>query len=220
MLDTTTPGTPVTAPPIAPDPAPLRKRGHGLLWTALAVLVAAGAGGGGWWWHAHQPPPQAQAQPPIKVPVMTAAPRTVPIYRSFPATTEAMRAVPIQARVTGYLVEQGAADGTDVAVGALLYRVDASDYQAALAQAVGQRDRSTASLSYSKVSKGRNETLARDGWASRDTFDQADSTNRQNEAGLATDSAARRAAALNLCARRSAPRSPDGSAAARCSRAA
>lgn len=198
MLDTTTPGAPVTAPPVAPDPASPGKRGHGPLWTALAALVVAGAGGGGWWWHAHQPRPQAQAQPPMKVPVMTATPRTVPIYRSFPATTEAMRAVTIQARVTGYLVEQGAADGTDVAVGALLYRVDASDYQAALAQAVGQRDRSTASLSYSKVSKGRNETLARDGWASRDTFDQADSTNRQNEAGLATDSAALRAAALNL----------------------
>ncbi len=134
----------------------------------------------------------------MKVTVITVVPRTVPIYRSFPATTEAIRAVPIQARVTGYLVEQGAADGTDVASGALLYRVDASDYQAAVAQAAGQRDRSTASLSYSQVSRGRNQALARDGWASRDTFDQADSTNRQNEAGLASDTASLRAAALNL----------------------
>lgn len=73
-----------------------------------------------------------------------------------------MRAVPIQARVTGYLVEQGAADGTDVAVGALLYRVDASDYKAALAQAS-----STASLSYLQASKSRNQILAHDGQPSR-----------------------------------------------------
>ncbi len=197
MLDTTAPGAPVMGPPVAPDPAPPKKRGHGLLWTVLAVAVVAGASGGAWW-HAHRAHPQAQANPPMKVPVMTVTARTVPIYRSFPATTEAMRTVPIQARVTGYLVEQDAPDGSDVALGALLYRVDASDYQAALAQATGQRDRSTASLSYSQVSKGRNQTLARDGWASRDTFDQADSTYRQNEASLAADNALLRAAALNL----------------------
>ncbi len=201
MLDSTTSDAPVFGPPVAPGqappPAPPKKNGHGLIWSILAVLAVAGAGGAGWR-YAHRTPPQGQAEPPMKVPVMTAAPRTVPVYRSFPATTEAIRAVPIQARVTGYLVEQSAADGSEVALGALLYRVDANDYQAAMAQAAGQRDRSTASLSYSQVSKGRNQTLARDGWASRDTFDQSDSTNRQNEASLASDNAALRAAALNL----------------------
>ena len=66
-------------------------------------------------------------------------------------------------RVTGYLVQRGAADGADVEQGAMLYRVDASDYQAALAQATGQRDRSIATLSYSRVSQTRNQILARDG---------------------------------------------------------
>ena len=203
MLDVTTPDTLVTPPPIAPllltgPPSPAKPR-HGLLWITLAVLVLAGTAGGGWWWsHQHRPPPQAKAEPPMKVPVMTATPRTVPIYRSFPAITEAVRSVAIQARVTGYMVQQGAVDGADVKEGALLYRVDASDYQAALAQATGQRNRSVASLSYSQVSQTRNKILARDGWVSRDASDLATSTNQQNEAGLATDSASLRAAALNL----------------------
>ena len=196
MPDAQTYNTPSTT---APTPTPRRNTRRGLVWTGLAGLVLAGAaGGGGWWWYAHRPAQQAQAQPPMTVPVMTASPRTVPIYRSFPAMTEAVRSVPIQARVTGYLVQQGAADGADVDAGALLYRVDASDYQEALAQANGQRNRSVASLSYSQVSQTRNQILARDGWTSRDTSDQATSTNRQNQAGLATDTASLRAAALNL----------------------
>lgn len=202
MLDTTTPGREQNGPPVAPlllsgPTTPVRKR-HGTRWAIAALLIAAGAGGG-WWWHSHRPQQQVQAAPPpMKVPVMTVVAHTVPVYRSFPAITEAMRAVPIQARVTGYLVQQGAADGADVAQDDLLYRVDAKDYQAALAQATAQRDRSIASLSYSQVSQTRNQILARDGWTSRDTSDQATSTNRQNQASLASDTAAMTAAALNL----------------------
>lgn len=184
-------------------PPPVHGGGGGRRWGAwlLFLLVLATAGGGGWWWYrhheaqktAHAPPP-----PPMKVPVLAVAPRTVPIYRSFPALTEAVRTVPIQARVTGYLTERGAADGADVEGGALLYRIDPSDYQAALAQARGQLERSTAGLAYARVSQGRNQTLARDGWTSRDTADQSESTYRQSLGSLAADQAAVQAAALNL----------------------
>ena len=100
MLDAPVKGSPVaplllTGPAVAPllltGPAPLKKKGHALLWTILAILVVAEMGGGWWWWHAHQTPPQAKAEPPMKVPVMTAAAATVPIYRSFSQITEAMR---------------------------------------------------------------------------------------------------------------------------------
>jgi len=184
------------APPLAGTPP---AKGHRGVWISLLVLllVAAGAGGA-WWWLRDRPHPQAQAQPPMPVPVMTVSPRTVPVYRSFPATTEAMRSVTIQARVTGYLVAQEAKDGADVADGALLYRIDARDYQAALAQALGQRDQSVASLSYARVSQGRNQTLARAGWTSQDTSDQATSTFRQGQASVAANTAALQQAALNL----------------------
>lgn len=186
------------APPVMPPPVmPPPRRRHGLLWAGLAILILAA--GGGWWWFAHRaPPPPPPAPPPLKVQALTVAPRTVPIYRSYPALTEAIKSVAIQARVTGYLLKQGAVDGADVAPGALLYRIDPQDYQVSLAQAKGVLDQSRASLDYSRVSQGRNGALARDGWVSHDVFDQANSTFHQGQASVASNVAAIQEAALNL----------------------
>jgi multidrug efflux system membrane fusion protein len=145
-----------------------------------------------------RPQQQAAAPPLMKVPVLTVAAQTVPIYRSFPGTTQALRSVPIQARVTGYLVEQGAIDGADVASGALLYRIDPQDYQVAFKQAEASLAQANASLQYSRVSQGRNKILARRGWTSQDTSDQADSTFHQGQASLENNDAALKEAAPNL----------------------
>ncbi len=179
-----------------------RKPSHSSKWRALPWVVAGillvGAAGGGGYWFMGRTHKQAQAVPPMKVPVITAVAHTVPIYRSFPATTQAIRSVPIQARVTGYLREQGAIDGADVADGTLLYRIDAKDYEAAFAQAQASLAQARASLAYARVAQGRNQALAHDGWVSRDTRDQVDSTFQQGEASLALNDAALRQAALNL----------------------
>ena len=197
MLDATPQQAERLGPPVAPEPPPSGRKGHGLLWAGLAFLVMAG-GGGGWWWYAHRPQPAPPPPPPLKVQALTVAPRTVPVYRSYPALTEAIKSVAIQARVTGYLLEQGAVDGADVGPGALLYRIDPRDYQVSLAQAKGVLEQSQASLDYSRVSQGRNGALARDGWVSHDTFDQSNSTFRQGQATLASSMAAFQQAALNL----------------------
>src|ERR1700730_11648482 len=84
-------------------------------------------------------PSQAANTPALPVPVVPVILRTVPVYRDFVGTTEAIRSVSLQARVTGYLVEQGAPDGADVKTGGLLYRIDPRPYQAALDQAVANR---------------------------------------------------------------------------------
>ena len=180
--------------PDAPRPA----RSHRVLWIILPILLILAAAGGGIWWFMGRTHPQAAAPPPMKVPVMTAVGQTVPIYRSFPGTTQALRTVPIQARVTGYLVEQGAVDGADVASGALLYRIDPQDYQAAFAQAQASLAKANASLQYSRVSQGRNQIRAHQGWVSQDTSDQANSTFHQGQASLADSDAAVKEAALNL----------------------
>jgi membrane fusion protein, multidrug efflux system len=182
------------ARPDAPPPA----RSHRVLWIILPILLVLATAGGVTWWFMGRTKPQAAAPPPMKVPVMTAVARTVPIYRSFPGTTQALRTVTIQARVTGYLVEQGAADGADVASGALLYRIDPLDYQAAVAEAQAALALANASLQYSRVSQGRNQILARQGWVSQDTFDQANSTFHQGQANVANNDAAVKEAALNL----------------------
>ena len=168
-------------------------------WALSAAVIVAVAGGGGAWWFLGPASQQVKAAPPpMQVPVLIVKASTVPVYRSFPATTQAMRTVTIQARVTGYLTEQGAADGADVASGALLYRIDAKDYQAAFAQARAQLAVANASLRYARVSNGRNQVLARDGWVPRDTADQTSSTFNQSQATLASNDAMLNQAALNL----------------------
>jgi multidrug efflux system membrane fusion protein len=166
-------------------------------WVILAVVMMAG-GGGAWWFMGRPGPPAKAAPPPMPVPFMTVTATDLPVYRSFPATTQAMRTVTIQARVTGYLVQQAAVDGADVASGALLYRIDAKDYEASFAQAEAQLKLANASLRYSRNNNGRNQVLARDGWVSRDAADQSDSNFNQGRATLANNGAALNEAALNL----------------------
>ena len=198
MPDINTPDLPPAAYAAAPDPASGKTKHRGAPWIMLAAILVLVAAGGAYWSYIGQPRQPASAPPPMKVPVITVAARTVPIYRSFPASTLAMRTVTIQARVTGYLVEQGAPDGADVAAGALLYRIDAKDYKASFAQAQASLGQAKASLAYARGSQGRNQALAHEGWVSRDTFDQADSTFREGEASVANNTAALEEAALNL----------------------
>jgi multidrug efflux system membrane fusion protein len=175
---------------------PRRSSWRGWPWLVLAVLVVAGSSA--WWIMGRAPVREAAAPPPLPVPVMTVKAVTIPVYRSFPAVTQAMRTVTIQARVTGYLAAQGAVDGADVAGGALLYRIDAKDYQAALAEAQAQLRLANASLRYTRATNGRNQILAGEGWVSRDTADQTDSNFNQGRATLANNGAALNEAALNL----------------------
>jgi multidrug efflux system membrane fusion protein len=200
MPDVNQPDTPALQIPDAPHlaaPEMLRARNRPVWpWAILAVLLLAG---GGAWWFLGRAPQQAQAErPPMPVPVMIVKATDVPVYRSFPAVTQAMRMVTIQARVTGYLAQQAAVDGADVAEGALLYRIDAKDYQMAFAEAQAQLKLANASLRYTRATNGRNQILAREGWASRDTADQTDSNFNQGRATVTNNGAALTEAALNL----------------------
>ncbi len=100
--------------------------------------------------------------------------------------------------MTGYLAERGAADGADVKQGDLLYRIDPRDYQAALDQAKAQARRDAAQLEYARANLQRGNQLVKDGWVTKDAFDQRTSTQQQAEAALAADQAAIRTAELNL----------------------
>jgi multidrug efflux system membrane fusion protein len=138
---------------------------------------------------------QALAMP---VPVASVLRRTVPIYLDYIGTTEAIRAVTLQAQVTGYLAARGAPDGADVKQGALLYQIDPRDYQAVLNQVKAQAQHDAAVQDYARVSQNRNSVLSKDGWVAKDTFDQTTSNFHQSEATLAADAAAIQTAQLKL----------------------
>ncbi|GAC1328355.1 MAG: efflux RND transporter periplasmic adaptor subunit [Beijerinckiaceae bacterium] len=166
----------------------------------VAVLGAAGA------LYAYQrtvmQPVRAENAPPppsaVAVPVVPVRQSDVPVYLEYVGTTEAIRSVTLQAKITGYLAQRGAPDGADVKEGDLLYKIDPRDYQAALDQSKAQVQRDRAALDYSRATQGRSATLVRQGYTSKDQFDQVTSTLGQSEAALAADQAAQRTAENNL----------------------
>ncbi|WP_370677339.1 efflux RND transporter periplasmic adaptor subunit [Pleomorphomonas sp. PLEO] len=140
-------------------------------------------------------PPAPQAMP---VPVEKVSKRTLPVFLDYPARTEAIQSVSLQAKVTGFLKEQAVADGADVKAGDVLYRLDDRDAQAALDQAKAQLQRDTASVDYVRSNLARGEELSQKGFLAKDTFDQRTSSLRQAEAGIAIANAAVRSAELDI----------------------
>lgn len=140
----------------------------------------------------------AQAPQAMPVPVVGVVKKTIPIYLEYAARTEAIRNVTLRAKASGYLQDQPVPDGTDVKEGDLLYRIEATDYQAALDQAKAQIERDQASLEYLKSNLTRGNKLADDGYLAKDGFDQRRSAVRQAEAALAISRAALRTAEINL----------------------
>ncbi|HTK14048.1 MAG TPA: efflux RND transporter periplasmic adaptor subunit [Xanthobacteraceae bacterium] len=141
------------------------------------------------------PAPAMMAMP---VPVTDVVKKTIPIYLDYSARTESIRNIALQPKVSGYILKQHVADGTDVKKGDLLYTIDPRDFQAALDQAKAQVARDAAALDYARSNLNRGSELAKNGFLAKDTFDQRASTLRQAEAALAMDQAAMRKAELDL----------------------
>lgn len=141
--------------------------------------------------------PTASA-PALPVPIATAVRTTVPIFYDYPGRTEAIKSISLRSRVTGHVLEQVVADGTDVAEGTLLYRLDSRDVRARLDQARAQSRRSEAALAYAKARLARAEQLIKSGSLTREEFDERTRAADDTAAGLLADQAAIRAAELEL----------------------
>lgn len=140
----------------------------------------------------------ARPENALSVPVKAVVKKTVPVFLDYVGTTEAIRSVTLQAKVTGYLARQAVPDGADVKQGDLLYVLDQRDYQAALDQSKAQGAKDAAALDYARASQDRNATLNKQGWVSHDTYDQVTSSMHQAEAAVAVDRALIQTAELNL----------------------
>jgi membrane fusion protein, multidrug efflux system len=140
-------------------------------------------------------PAPMQAMP---VPVTGVVKKTIPVYLDYAARTEAIRSVALQAKVSGYILDQPATDGADVKRGDLLYRIDPRDYQAVLAQVQAQTERDQASLDYAKANLDRGSDLTKTGFLSKDSFQQRASAVAQGEATVVAGKAAIQAAEINL----------------------
>jgi RND family efflux transporter MFP subunit len=144
-------------------------------------------------------PAPVVSAPALPVPVVPVTRRTVPIYLDFVGTTEAIRSVSLQARVTGYLVEQGVSDGTDVKTAGFLYRIDPRPYQAALDQAIANRAHDQANLQNAELNFWRDAVLLPNHLAvTQQQYDTDKATVAQSAAQVEADEAAVETAQLNL----------------------
>ena len=142
------------------------------------------------------PPPPAAFRMPV--PVFRATKVSLPVYREYIGTTEAIRNVTLEALATGYLKRQLVPDGSDVSRGTLLYQIDPQYYKASVDQSLAQKERDKAILEYARANQRRNELMVVHGDVSKDSFQQATSAMHQAASNYLSDKAALESARINL----------------------
>jgi RND family efflux transporter MFP subunit len=100
--------------------------------------------------------------------------------------------------VAGRIVKLPIADNQFVRKGDELFEIDPADYRIALEQAQAQAQRDAAALDYARANQGRQTSLTKEGFASKDIYEKTTSTLRQSEALIALDKVAIGKAQLDL----------------------
>lgn len=152
-------------------------------------MAKAGAGAGG---------PPGGGRPPAPAPVLTVAPRSIPITREYAASLQSANSVDIRAKVTGYIIERNFTEGSDVKKDDVLFRIDPRDYRATLDRVRAQNESDQAALTLARATAGRTTTLVNNQFASRDSFDRAQADVAKTQAAVNLSRAQIRQAELDL----------------------
>lgn len=133
-------------------------------------------------------------------PVNAAKPvvRNVVLTDVYTGRFDAVEAVELRARVSGYLDSVHFQEGKLVKKGDLMFRIDARQFEALAASAAARVKQAEASLALAKVSYERAKTLVQDNTISRQDFDARSSEFAQAEANLQAARADLRSAELNV----------------------
>lgn len=115
--------------------------------------------------------PDRSTPPAVSVTTVSSRPFTSSV--EFIGETKAFHKVEIRARVTGFLNDQAFVDGSSVEKGDLLFRIDPSEYDAALASANAGVKRAEAALLEKGQHLERTRTLAAKGTVSQAKLDDA-----------------------------------------------
>jgi len=146
------------------------------------------------------PAPGAAGQAPASVPVHTVRvePRTVPIEFSVVGQVEGSREVEVRARVAGILQKQMYREGEPVRQGQLLFEIDPSTYEIAVATARAQLAQENARVAQARRDEARLKPLVADRAVSQREYDEALGTLQTSEAAVQQAAANVRQAELNL----------------------
>jgi RND family efflux transporter MFP subunit len=192
-----------TAPSEAPLPPPRSRRGLGLVLLLLLAVAAAALGYRYWgfWqqWGSGQASQQAlAAPPPPSVTVAKPLVKELVEWREFTGQFEALDAVEVRARVSGYLESINFVDGDIIKKGDLLFVIEPKPFELALASAKATLAQASAQLDLATAQLERTTQLRQKDYATQETYDERVA---QVHTATATRDAARAAldqAQLNL----------------------
>jgi RND family efflux transporter MFP subunit len=133
-----------------------------------------------------------------QVTVTRAIERLVPDTAEFPGRTEAVEAVEVRARVSGYLDRINFQPGADVKAGEVLFEIDPKVYQAEYDRADGQVAVYQAKVDRLNRDVDRNRPLVGKGAVSREDFEKMVGDRDEAVAGLKSAKANLEGARVNL----------------------
>ncbi len=154
---------------------------------AAALLAACSKG-----------PARVEAKDPVPVTIGEVVQRDVPIVLSEIGSVEAYSTVAVKAQVGGELVEVAFHEGQDVRRGALLFRIDARPYDAALKSSRAQLDKDTVQLKTAQQDLARYAELVKKDYVTQEEYDRIRTNAASLEAAVAADGAAVDNAAVQL----------------------
>ncbi|HEU4641119.1 MAG TPA: efflux RND transporter periplasmic adaptor subunit [Gemmatimonadaceae bacterium] len=144
---------------------------------ALASAVALGAGACG-------KPAQPAAPPPPEVSIYTVQPRTIPAHYEFVGQAAASKHVEVRAQVSGVIVSRPYREGTDVARGTVLFRIDPATYEAAYRSAQAQLATARAALGNAQRNLARLRPLLADHAVAQKDVDDAETAEEEARAAV------------------------------------
>jgi multidrug efflux system membrane fusion protein len=143
-------------------------------------------------------PPQVAPHEAPALPVSKPAQREITDYVDFTGRTDAVKAVDIRPRVTGYLLQMPFKEGSEVKAGDLLFEIDPSPYQAQLVQAQSQVTLNEAALKLAQTNFERAQLLMKEKAISQQEFDQNKATVEEAQARIEASKASLDLYKLNL----------------------
>jgi len=141
-----------------------------VLWSiaVAAALLLVGAAA------ARRRPAVAPVAPPApEVSVLTVLPETVTARYEYVGQAAASRSVEVRSQVTGVIVDRPYAEGTDVAKGTLLFRIDPTTYEAAYRSAQARLANADRTLARLKPLLAERAVAQKDVDDAQQAFDQA-----------------------------------------------
>ncbi len=136
--------------------------------------------------------------PPLSVNAITVKKEPVPIWKQYTGTTKAKSDQNIRARVSGILEAVYFTDGASVKKGQKLFKIEQTEYRAALDEAIANKQKSEASYQRATADVNRYKPLVKEGLAPRATLDQHEAQQARYKAAIASAEAKIKIAKLNL----------------------